>query len=483
MKANSKFNIEDNEIVTSNVKYCKKCKTKNNTKAKFCLECGNTEFVLSLTPEKTNVKYCKKCGTEVKNSVKFCIECGCNEFVLERADDSSSKEREVDLKYEKELDKILKKIDKCKAEINDIDKANLTIENNIKKEVKKWESSIKTLKMEEEQSIIVVQKQTEDLDKYKKELASLKEEVKKINDKIKDSNRKKDFDINNTIALEKINKELLSKLANVKKDKTNLEAKLAKFEKQLADAKRKQEQDRIKAEQEKERRIKEAQAKEQALAAELKRLNSPEGKYPNIESKWCGGAFNLVIKDLEEIANAGYSKSFLLLGMAYEYGYSVSKSLDKARYWYQKSAQSGDPLGRFKSTNVGVKYYSSTDENLLIKLAGLEDITAMMTLGKLYQNSNQIGSMYSARNWYDKASKRNPNDGGEAAYLAGECSRKCYGSGMGTINYYIEAGYRGHKVSQKILADAYKNTNPALYVDKKDPEKYQFWMEKYKSKW
>ena len=168
MKANSKFNILDDNIVTNDVKYCKKCKTKNNTKAKFCLECGNTEFVLSLTPEKTDVKYCKKCGTEVKKSVKFCIECGCNEFVLERADDSSSKEREVDLKYEKELDKILKKIDKCKAEINDIDKANLTIENNIKKEVKKWESSIKTLKMEEEQSIIVVQKQTEDLDKYKK---------------------------------------------------------------------------------------------------------------------------------------------------------------------------------------------------------------------------------------------------------------------------------------------------------------------------
>ncbi len=483
MKANSKFNILDDNIVTNDVKYCKKCKTKNNTKAKFCLECGNTEFVLSLTPEKTDVKYCKKCGTEVKKSVKFCIECGCNEFVLELDNNSSSKEKEVDFKYNEELNKILKKIDKCKKEINDIDKANLTIENNIKKEVKKWEASIKTLKTEEEQSIIIVQKQTEDLEKYQVKLDSLKEEVKKINNKIKESNRKKDLAINNTTSLEKTNKELLSKLANVKKDKTTLDAKLAKFEKQLEDTKRKKEQDRIKAEAEKERRIKEAKAKEEALAAELKRLNSPEGKYPNIESKWCGGAFNLVIKDLEEIANAGYSKSYLLLGMAYEYGYAVSKSLDKARSWYQKSAQSGDPLGRFKSTNVGLKYYSSTDESLLLKLAGLEDITAMMTLGKLYQNSNQIGSMYNARNWYDKASKRNSNDGGEAAYLAGECSKKCYGSSMGTINYYIEAGYRGHKISQKILADAYKNTNPALYVDKKDPEKYQFWMEKYKSKW
>ena len=31
--------------------------------------------------------------------------------------------------------------------------------------------------------------------------------------------------------------------------------------------------------------------------------------------------------------------------------------------------------------------------------------------------------------------------------------------------------------------DSYKNTNPILYIDKKDPEKYQYWYEKYKSRW
>ena len=71
---NSKFRLNDAEFdfgeekvdkkqeVKEEVKYCKKCKSKNVLKAKFCFECGHNEFYMSLEEmeEVSKYKYCAR---------------------------------------------------------------------------------------------------------------------------------------------------------------------------------------------------------------------------------------------------------------------------------------------------------------------------------------------------------------------------------------------------------------------------------------
>lgn len=94
---NSKFNIDEEEVVEiqkkSNEKYCTKCGTPNDLSSRFCLECGNNAFFKSREEylDKVNNKYCVHCKAKVDAKVKFCTECGSKEFV-------SSKE-ELDKMY------------------------------------------------------------------------------------------------------------------------------------------------------------------------------------------------------------------------------------------------------------------------------------------------------------------------------------------------------------------------------------------------
>lgn len=480
MKKTSKFNIdEDIDIVIEDVKYCTKCKTKNKKSAKFCLECGNNEFVDSL---KSDVKYCAKCGQELKKSAKFCIECGCNEFVLS-LDKTTTDNDEVDAKYEAMLSDVLKKIDKATSEISVLNKKNADTEKAIKIKENDWKNKISSLLKEEDSVLLKNQELNTELDGYKSKLALIKDEIKVLNTKVKESNKKTDAAKKKIQTKENEKKEYQDKLDNLKKQKIKAESELKAYEKLLEDKRKKEEAARIRAEQEAKRRQEQAILQAKALEAERQRLNSPEYKFPNIESKWKGFATSMVIKDLIEMCNAGYSKAFFLLGVAYEYGYSVTQSFDQAKYWYQKSAASGDPKGRLKSGNVGVKYYNSSDISLLIEMAHLQDVTAMWTLGRYYQNSSQIGAMSNATHWYDYAGTRDKKNSGEAFFLAGECCRKNYGSSANALSYYVRSGESGYKPAQKYLMDSYKNTNPILYIDKKDPDKYQYWYEKYKSRW
>ncbi len=49
-------------------KTCNQCGAKNKTTAKFCSECGNSDW--------GSTKVCKNCGAENKNDARFCSECG-----------------------------------------------------------------------------------------------------------------------------------------------------------------------------------------------------------------------------------------------------------------------------------------------------------------------------------------------------------------------------------------------------------------------
>ena len=478
----SKFAIDDFEIVEE-FKYCKNCHTKNTKKAKFCFECGSKDFVDSLEPKNTNVKYCAKCGQEVKKSAKFCFECGHNKFVDSIVDEADNKEFEIDSKYQAKMDDISKKMEKLNNEISKIRKMNLEIEKEISSNEKTWKNKFAKLADEELVLINKNKELTQELEGYQNKLATIKADIKTFDNKTKAINKKVDQANNKTKELEKQKQDISSKLKKLNDDKTEAQKSLLVYERAQQEKRRREEQARIKAAQDAERARQEALARAKAIEEEIKRKNSPEAKFPTIESKWKSFATWQVINDLIEVCNAGYSKAFFILGVAYEYGYDVTQSIEKAKYWYQKAAASGDPKGRLKSGNVGVKYYNSSDVTLLVEMANLQDVTAMWTLGRYYQNSSQIGAMGNATNWYEFAGVRDKKNSGEAFFLAGECCRKNYGSCAKALSYYVRSGESGYKPAQKYLMDSYKNTNPILYIDKKDPEKYQYWYEKYKSRW
>ena len=478
----SKFELNDTFELDDDFKYCKKCKNKNTKKAKFCFECGCSEFVVTLDKEKNDFKYCAKCQTKLDKSVKFCYECGCSEFVFSLENMPSKAEKEIDLKYQKELDDVVKKIEKRKIEIQELKKENLEIEKNIAVAEVDWRKKIKKIVDDEQLVINENNKLNAELDALKKQLSGLKNEIAVLDKKIDATNNK--------------NNKLKQEVVSAAKKKMVLLEQNSKLKKEIADkkAQKKAEEERIqKAKEEAIKRAKEEEirkakeeaikkAKEEArLKADLeaiRRQNSPEGRFPKVESDFKNGYYSMAFEPLLKLGNEAYSKSYFLLGLSYEYGYGTNKSFDKAKLWYQKSAQSGDPRGSFKVSNIGKEYYTSIPSNILEELAILGDVAAMMTKGKNFYTSGQITGYSNAQVWFDKASYKGSI---EALYLAAECRVKNYRESGEAFRLYKSAAERGYKPAQLKLSEIYKSGSP-LFDISKDSEKSKYWMNKYKGK-
>ena len=71
--------------------------------------------ILQVRNKKTNEKYCVKCKTKLESKAKFCFNCGGSDFVDSLDAVDSYYVKEADLKWQEELDKINKKIDKLKS--------------------------------------------------------------------------------------------------------------------------------------------------------------------------------------------------------------------------------------------------------------------------------------------------------------------------------------------------------------------------------
>ena len=79
---NKKFNLDNFDLLTDKKaseeeKICSKCKTKNISSAKFCIECGNNTFRKLSSGD----RFCVACNIKLDNSDSTCPICGKKEFV------------------------------------------------------------------------------------------------------------------------------------------------------------------------------------------------------------------------------------------------------------------------------------------------------------------------------------------------------------------------------------------------------------------
>lgn len=196
----SKFNLDEFEfdIEESSGKYCKKCKTKNLLEAKFCLECGSKEFVSSLS-KKSNEKYCVKCKTKLESKAKFCYNCGSSDFVSSLDDADNYFVKELDSKWQEELDKVNKKINKANKELEELKLKKEEYLTKISKSKKSWEDKINNISNDNKNITNKANSYKDESSGYVKKIAKLKEQVSqletKYNDLIKnkENNNKNDF--------------------------------------------------------------------------------------------------------------------------------------------------------------------------------------------------------------------------------------------------------------------------------------------------
>ena len=479
----SKFNLDKlpevkTTVAKQEVKYCKNCKTENNSKAKFCFECGCSEFILSLPKVDGDVKYCAKCQTKVKSSAKFCPECGSNQFITSLSDETNILEKEIDEKYEKELKKIKAKSDKLKLENKELESSNASIEKKIVSTEEMWKAKIKKIADQEQAVINKNEKVVAKLEIDKKEIKALEQEIKELDKKINDYTKKNGTFGKKVVDIAKKKSELLDEHYKLKKEKETLEKKI---------------KDKIKAKEEAERKAKEAallKAKQEAeykakkeremaaFLAEQKRLNSPEVKFPKLLEDFRKGTYYTCSDEIAKFAKEGYAPCYYLLGLIYEYGLGVNfhNKESEARNWYMKAANTGDMRAKTRLNRTGSEYSSTVSDSILKEMAELGDGAAMMTIGRRLMAKGGYFDVSNAQIWFDKASYCGYV---EALYLSAECLKKNHSNWREMFNLYKKAAERGHKQSQLIVSNIYKEGMPGFNVPK-DPEKSKYWLKKYK---
>lgn len=80
---------------------------------------------------------------------------------------------------------------------------------------------------------------------------------------------------------------------------------------------------------------------------------SASAQTPNLASESVSEKLSGRLSALSKKALAGDTKAQLRMGLAFEFGQDVDKSLDKAMYWYQLAADKGDPVAQ---TDLGYLY-------------------------------------------------------------------------------------------------------------------------------
>ena len=168
------------------------------------------------------------------------------------------------------------------------------------------------------------------------------------------------------------------------------------------------------------------------------------------------------------------------LGTAYERGWGVAQDYVKAREWYEKAAEKGEP-GSMR--NLGLLYYGghgvapdyAKAREWYEKAAQEGDAVAMSNLGLLYANGQGVAQDYvEARKWYEKAAEK--GDAGAMTNL-----RALYAEGRGVAQdtarareWYAKAAEKGEATAMSNLGVIYVNGQGAA----QDYGKAREWFEK-----
>lgn len=100
------------------IKYCKSCNTANPITAKFCIECGESEFVTKVTSKE---RYCIYCGIKLDSFDDSCPLCGEEKY-------ASSLDELIEIKNRKLLSEYDLKIENAKETKEQIDKEIASLE-------------------------------------------------------------------------------------------------------------------------------------------------------------------------------------------------------------------------------------------------------------------------------------------------------------------------------------------------------------------
>lgn len=162
-------------------KYCKKCRAKNSSTAKFCLECGSNEFIDKIEKKKnSNAKYCADCKTQVDTNAKFCHNCGSKNFVDSLEKIALNKKRAVETEYEKEYGKLCEKISSAKSKIMELDNEIEETKEKIVSLKNSWEEKIAQATNDYSNNKNKVNKFSSDSNGYSKKIEKLKEQISSL---------------------------------------------------------------------------------------------------------------------------------------------------------------------------------------------------------------------------------------------------------------------------------------------------------------
>jgi TonB family protein len=129
------------------------------------------------------------------------------------------------------------------------------------------------------------------------------------------------------------------------------------------------------------------------------------------------GNYELAFRSWTKAAEAGDRLAQFNLGTLYSRGEGVTKSIDKAVYWYRKAAEQGYPkamynVGEAYRTGTGVKQNPELARKWLAKAAGAGHAPAQTMLGRIYENGDGApADIAEAVRWYRKAADGNDPEG------------------------------------------------------------------------
>ena len=195
--------------------------------------------------------------------------------------------------------------------------------------------------------------------------------------------------------------------------------------------------------------------------------------YSLMQSKTKDG-YKKALDIFTKLAKDGDGEAQYQTGMFYFDGLGVSKDMDKANKWFQKSGDAGYPAGQFM---VGEKYYFSkkfTDAfNWYKKAADQGYEAAQLDTG--YMLTQGVGvdvNKLEGLEWYKKAAAQG---NASAMYNIGQMNENGEGipaDAQEAVKWYTQAAAKDHKNSLKKLVLIYYNSKGSVAKDYKKAADY-----------
>jgi TonB family protein len=171
------------------------------------------------------------------------------------------------------------------------------------------------------------------------------------------------------------------------------------------------------------------------------------------------GNYELAFRSWTKAAEAGDRLAQFNLGALYARGEGVTKSIDKAVYWYRKAAEQGHAkamynVGEAYRTGTGVRQNAELARRWLVKAATAGYAPGQTLLGRMYENGDGVpADVAEAVRWYRKAAEGNDAEGLTLLATLYESGRGVERDAAIARGLLTSAAEQGDATAQVFLAD------------------------------